>query len=63
MGYWTLEIMVVQPVRIYAGMPIGQLTFHMVSGHVKTLYNKKKSAKYHDQPNKPVESYMDKNKF
>lgn len=27
-GHWTMEISVVQPLRIYAGMPIGQLTWH-----------------------------------
>ncbi len=27
-GHWTMEISVVQPLRVYAGMPIGQLTWH-----------------------------------
>ena len=29
---WTLEISVKQPVRVYAGMPIGQLIYFEVSG-------------------------------
>jgi dCTP deaminase len=27
-GHWTMELSVVQPLRVYAGMPIGQLTWH-----------------------------------
>lgn len=58
---WTLEISVRQPVRIYAGMPIGQLIYFEVSGEVKTPYNKKRSAKYTRRTEKPVESMMWKN--
>ena len=58
---WTLEISVRQPVRIYAGMPIGQLIYFEVSGDVDTPYNKKKSAKYNKRTIKPVESMMWKN--
>ncbi len=29
---WTLEISCIQPVRIYAGMPIGQLIYFAVEG-------------------------------
>src|SRR5678816_1574631 len=43
---WTLEISARQPVRIYAGMPIGQLIYFVVDGTVKNPYNKRKSAKY-----------------
>ena len=62
-GYWTLEISVKQPVRVYAGMPIGQLIYFTVKGKVKNPYNKKKGAKYAGQHGKPVESMMWKNKF
>jgi dCTP deaminase len=31
-GHWTLEISVKQPVRIYKGMPIGQLIYFPVDG-------------------------------
>ena len=58
---WTLEISVRQPVRIYAGMPIGQLIYFEVSGEVNVPYNKKKSAKYRRRSVKPVESMMWKN--
>ena len=60
---WTLEISCVQPVRIYAGMPIGQLIYFMVDGEIKNYYNKKANAKYNTKTIKPVESMMWKNKF
>jgi dCTP deaminase len=60
---WTLEISVAQPVRVYFGMPIGQLIYFMVEGEVETLYNTKKNAKYNKRTLKPVESMMWKNKF
>jgi dCTP deaminase len=58
---WTLEISVRQPVRIYAGMPIGQLIYFMVSGEVEIPYSKKKGAKYNKGTIRPVESMMWKN--
>lgn len=60
---WTLEISVAQPVRIYRGMPIGQLIYFEVEGEIETLYNKKKNAKYNKRTIKPIESMMWKNKF
>ncbi len=62
-GNWTLEISVKQPVRVYPGMPIGQLIYFPVEGEILEKYNQKKSAKYSGQPNVPVESMMWKNKF
>ena len=62
-GNWTLEISVKQPVRVYAGMPIGQLIYFPVEGNILVKYNEKKNAKYSGQPNKPVESMMWKNTF
>ena len=58
---WTLEISVRQPVRIYAGMPIGQLLYFVVTGEVEVPYSKKKGAKYRKRTTKPVESMMYKN--
>ncbi len=55
---WTLEISVKQPVKIYAGMPIGQLIYFEVSGEVMVPYNRKKSAKYNRKTKRPVESMM-----
>ncbi len=60
-NYWTLEISVKQPVRVYAGMPIGQLIYFAVNGNVLTPYNKKSSAKYNERTAIPVESMMFKN--
>lgn len=62
-GNWTLEISVKQPVRIYKGMPIGQLIYFPVEGEIEVKYNQKKNAKYSGQPNRPVESMMWKNAF
>jgi dCTP deaminase len=62
-GNWTLEISCKQPVRIYKGMPVGQLIYFPVEGEVLVKYNRKANAKYSGQPNKPVESMMWKNKF
>jgi dCTP deaminase len=58
---WTLEISVKQPVRIYAGMPIGQIIYFQLDGEVKTHYNNKKNAKYVEKTIYPVESMMFKN--
>jgi dCTP deaminase len=44
-GAWTLEIFVIQAVRVYAGMPIGQFTFYE-TGEIDVPYNEKPSAKY-----------------
>ncbi len=60
---WTLEISVAQPVRIYAGMPIGQLIYFHVEGEIEVLYNTKGNAKYNRKTTRPVESMMWKNKF
>lgn len=60
-NYWTLEISVKQPVRVYAGMPIGQLIYFVVDGTVLNPYNRKSSAKYNARASVPVESMMWKN--
>ena len=62
-GNWTMEITVTQPVKVYVGMPIGQLIYFVVEGKVKNRYDKKEGAKYSHQPDKPIESMMWKNKF
>lgn len=62
-GNWTLEISCKQPVRIYKGMPIGQLIYFPVDGDVEIKYNSKANAKYSGQPDKPIESMMWKNQF
>ena len=60
---WTLEISCVQPVRVYANMPIGQLIYFKVDGDIRNYYNKKSNAKYTVRTERPVESMMWKNKF
>jgi dCTP deaminase len=55
-GNWTLEISCKQPVRVYKGMPIGQLIYFPVDGEIEVKYNQKSNAKYSGQPNKPIES-------
>jgi dCTP deaminase len=62
-NYWTLEISVKQPVRVYEGMPVGQLIYFEVRGELLTPYNLKPSAKYNQKTPLPVESMMWKNKF
>ena len=58
---WTLEISCTQPVRIYAGMPIGQLIYFRIDGKVENYYNRKQNAKYNERTIRPVESMMWKN--
>jgi dCTP deaminase len=62
-NHWTLEISCVKPVRVYAGMPIGQLIYFAVDGEIQNYYNRKLGAKYNDRTPKPVESMMWKNVF
>ena len=62
-NHWTLEISVSMPVRVYAGMPVGQLIYFMVDGDVLNPYDQKKSAKYTARNIRPVESMMWKNSF
>lgn len=62
-NFWTLEISVKKPVRVYYGMPIGQLIYFQVKGEIITPYNKKTSAKYNNVAPVPMESMMWKNSF
>lgn len=62
-NHWTLEISCIQPVRIYAGMPVGQLIYFEVDGDVERPYATKKSAKYNRRSDRPMESMMWKNRF
>ncbi len=62
-NYWTLEISAQKPVRIYYGMPIGQIIYFETKGEIINAYNKKPNAKYNDKTALPVESMMFKNKF
>lgn len=62
-GHITLEIanLNVRPVRLYAGMPIGQISFHRMSSLPSRTYGVVKGSKYQDQGPAPVESQFWKN--
>ena len=60
-NHWTLEISCIQPVRIYAGMPVGKLIYFVVDGDIENAYNTKPNAKYNQRSPKPMESMMWKN--
>lgn len=51
-GYWTLEIFCVKPIRVYAGVEIGQLYYHTIEGE----YENYASSKY--QNNTGVQASM-----
>ena len=60
-NYWTLEISVKKPVRVYVGMPVGQLIYFDIKGDTLVPYNTKGSAKYTEKLPVPMESMMWKN--
>ncbi len=63
-NHWTLHLSAISPVRVYAGMPIGQLLFYKIKGKVSVPYNKIGSSKYSIKRTPlPQESMMWKNKF
>jgi dCTP deaminase len=53
-NHWTMEIYVVEPVKVYAGMPIGQLTYHTVCGQVERRYGTKLGTSYGHLPRDPL---------
>jgi len=57
-NYWTLEMSVKLPVRVYAGMPVGQLIYFEISGPVERSYSAKRSAKYRKVSSHPTASRM-----
>jgi len=60
-NYWTLEISVKVPVKVYPGMAIGQLIYFNMTKGVEVPYNLKTSAKYNEKSPYPKESMMFKN--
>ncbi len=58
---WTLEITVVHPIRIYAGMPIGQLIYFDVKGDITSRYTQRPESKYTQRTQQPIPSMMWKN--
>ncbi len=57
-NYWTLEMSVKLPVRVYAGMPVGQLIYFEISGRVERSYAEKRTAKYRRVSPHPIPSRM-----
>lgn len=57
-NYWTLEMSVKVPVRIYGGMPVGQLIYFEISGTVERSYSAKRTAKYRRVSSHPTPSRM-----
>ncbi|MGA8542555.1 MAG: dCTP deaminase [Thermoplasmata archaeon] len=57
-NYWTLEMSVKLPVRVYAGMPVGQLIYFEISGPIEHSYSAKRSAKYRKVSAHPTPSRM-----
>ena len=57
-NYWTLEMSVKLPVRVYPGMPVGQLIYFEISGPVERSYSAKRSAKYRRVSPRPMPSRM-----
>jgi dCTP deaminase len=60
-NYWTLEMSVKLPVRVYAGMPIGQLIYFEVAGTVERDYAHKPDSKYRRVSPRPIPSRMFQN--
>jgi dCTP deaminase len=57
-NYWTLEMSVKLPVRIYPGMPVGQLIYFEISGAIARSYSAKRTAKYRTVSAHPTPSRM-----
>jgi dCTP deaminase len=49
-GYWTLPLFAVQPVRIYPGIPICQISYHTVSGPITAYASDKYKDNFDIQP-------------
>ncbi|MCS7188177.1 MAG: dCTP deaminase [Bacteroidia bacterium] len=60
-NHWTLEISVLHPVKIYAGMPIGQLIFFTLGDSATMQYYAQPKAKYTHRDPLPIPSMYWKN--
>jgi len=54
-GHWTMELFVIKPLRIYAGMKIAQLLY-IEAREPNISYTEKKTAKYNNADPKPQAS-------
>ena len=57
-GNWTMELFVIKPLRVYAGMAIGQLLWFTVNSVPDVPYDLKPSAKYGSRSQLPQASKM-----
>ena len=57
-GHWTMELFVIKPLRIYAGMAVGQLLWFTTESAPEMLYRDKPSAKYAGSGSLPEPSKM-----
>jgi dCTP deaminase len=57
-GHWTMELFVIKPLRVYAGMAIGQLLWFTINEEPDVPYGLKKSAKYNNHDPLPQASKM-----
>ena len=57
-GHWTMELFVIKPLRVYAGMAIGQLLWFTTNEAPEIPYDLKKSAKYNNRNPTPMASMM-----
>lgn len=60
-NHWTMELFVVKPLRVYAGMAVGQLLWFETSGKPDIPYDAKPGAKYTSVSPAPQASEMAKN--
>jgi dCTP deaminase len=60
-NHWTMELFVIKPLRIYAGMPIGQLLWFTASSEPMAKYSEKLGAKYTHRSALPQASEMHRN--
>lgn len=57
-GHWTMELFVIKPLRVYAGMAIGQLLWFTTNEAPEVPYDLKQSAKYNNRDPLPQASKM-----
>jgi dCTP deaminase len=57
-GHWTMELVAVEPIRVYAGISIGQLLWLTASDVPLTTYDRKLSAKYNRAGELPQSSRL-----
>jgi dCTP deaminase len=56
-GNWTLELMAVQPIKIYPNMKIAQISYHLPLGTPIFRYDQKDDAKYSEQSGVTASKY------